>query len=186
MNLKIVIATVALLAAAGCEPLVLHSDHARTTESVSLTGTIESVDTANRLFTVRGDTATVTFRAGRQVRNFGELKPGDRITLDYFESIAVGMANPDDPGDAVGEMVTARAAPGQRPAAGAVGTMTGVVEFLGYDAQSHVARVRMDDGTERKISVPREMRTFAAARKPGDRIAVVVDQEMAVAVRPAG
>ncbi|WP_116132502.1 hypothetical protein [Tropicimonas sp. IMCC34043] len=184
MFIKIALALATLLFVSACDALVINRDHAKTTESVSLNGTIESIDAKNRLFTVRGDTATVTFRAGPQVKNFGELEPGDRISLDYFESVAVGMANPNDPGDATGEVVTARAAPGQRPGAGMAGTLTGVVEFLSYDRRTHLAKVRLDDGTERTVTVPREMRVFAEARNPGDRVAVVIEQEMAVAVRP--
>ena len=71
--------------------------HAQRSETVTLSGTVESIDVDQRLFRVRDGRTAVVFRAGPQVRNFGELQVGDRITLDYFESVAVGMADPNDP-----------------------------------------------------------------------------------------
>lgn len=185
MNLKIGLAAAVLLLAAGCDTFMGAPTYAERSETVSLSGTVEAVDQENRLFRVRDGRTSVVFRAGPQVQNFGEMEVGDQITLDYFQSVAVGMADPEDPGTAIGAVAVGTADPGERPAAGVVGSGSTVVEFLAYDAATQVAQIRLNDGTLESVSVPREMRAFAAARTPGDRIIVAVDRAMAIAVRPA-
>ncbi|WP_068108780.1 hypothetical protein [Tropicimonas marinistellae] len=183
MNFKIVLASLALLGAAGCSWLPgKDTSFAERTETISLSGTVEAIDQESRLFKVRDGRTAVTFRAGPQVQNFGQIEVGDVITLDYYESVAVGMADPDDPGGAIGEAIGGVAAPGEKPAAGMVGTLSGVVEFVSYDAATEIATVKLDDGTLERVQVQPEMQAFAAARVPGDRIAVIIDRAIAVAV----
>ena len=100
-----------------------------------LTGTVESILPERRLFRVSDGRTAVVFRAGPQVKNFGELETGDRVTLDYYESVAIGMADPADPGTAIGEVALGAAAPGEKPAGVAAGAVTMVVEFLSYDSR---------------------------------------------------
>ena len=184
MTLKIVLAASTLLFAAGCGMMNRNADtsFAERTETVSLTGTVESVDVPNRLVGVRDGGTLVVFRVGPQVQNLAEIEVGDRVSLDYYESIAVGMADPDDPGTAMGEVIAGRAAPGERPGAGLIEMVTGVVEFVSYDAAEQTATVKLQDGTVETVRVQPEMQAFAAARQPGDRIAVSIDRAVVVAV----
>jgi hypothetical protein len=185
MNFKIFAATAMLLLAGGCSMMPGSTQHAEATQTVSLSGTIEAVDMESRLITVRDGRTSITFRAGPQVENLAQVSVGDEVTLDYFESVAVGMADPEDPGTAVGESVVGVAAPGEMPAAGAFGTLSGVVEFVSYDPEREVATVKLQDGSLETARVRPEMRTFAAARSPGDRIVVVIERAVAIAVTPA-
>lgn len=185
MNLKILAAASALLVLAACSMMPGNSQHAESTETISLTARVEAVDLENRLITVRDGRTAVTFRAGPQVQNLAEVSAGDDVTLDYFESVAVAMADPDDPGTAIGEAVVGTAAPGEMPAAAAIGVLSGVVEFVSYDSERQVATVKLQDGSLETVRVRPEMRAFAAARVPGDRIAVVIERAMAIAVTPA-
>ena len=184
MNLKTVLVVCGLLMTTGCDTWMGSTTHAQRSETVTLSGTVETIDTENRLFRVRDGRTAVVFRAGPQVRNFGEMEVGDRITLDYFQSVAVGMADPADPGTAIGDVVLGRAALGERPAGGAFGSLSTVVEFLSYDAAAQTAMLRLSDGTVETVAVPQEMRAFAAARSPGDRVIVAVDRAIAIAVTP--
>lgn len=184
MRQALALAAAALFMASGCA--MQDDSFAQRSETVNLTGTVESVDLENRLFRVRDGRTAVTFRAGPQVRNLAQLEPGDRITMEYFESVAVGLADPADPGTAVGELVVGRAAPGERPGGGAAGSFSGVVEFVGYDPATNVASIRLGDGTLEQVVVAPEMRAFAAARAPGDRIVVAIDRAIAVFVEEIG
>ncbi|SNS14632.1 hypothetical protein [Tropicimonas sediminicola] len=185
MKLKILLAASTLLFAAGCGMMNRDTSYAERSETVTLTGTIEEVDLESRLFKVRDGRTAVVFRAGPQVQNLDQVMVGDQVTLDYYESVAVGMADPDDPGTAVGEVIGGVAAPGERPAAGVIGSVTGVVEFVSYDPDTQIATVKLQDGTLETARVQPEMQAFAAARVPGDRIVVVIDRAVAIAVTAA-
>ena len=184
MNLKIGLAICGLLLAAGCDNIPGAVTHAERSETVSLTGTVEALFPEDRLFKVRNGGTAVVFRASPEVVNYDQLKVGDKITLDYFESVAVGMADPADPGTALGEIVVGAAAAGEKPGLAALGSGSLVVEFLSYDTLTNSATLRLPDGTIERVAVAPEMRSFAAARSPGDRIAVAVDRAMAIQVTP--
>ncbi|PRY23847.1 hypothetical protein CLV78_104340 [Aliiruegeria haliotis] len=182
MKTSLILAAGALLLVAGCGATGNNTTFAETTETVSLSGTIDALDQSNRTFRVRDGRTAVTFRAGPQVQNFGELEVGDTIAIEYYESIAVGMADPSDPGTAVGEVVMGRAAPGERPAGGAIGSVTAVVELISYDAATDLATVKRPDGETETVLVPDDLIPFVAARSPGDNIVVAIDRAVAVAV----
>lgn len=171
----------ALLFLAGCATNQ-DTSFAERSETIELSGTVEAVDLASRTFKVRDGNTSVTFKAGPQVQNLAQLEPGDRIILDYYESVAVGLADPADPGTAIGDVLVGTAAPGEKPGGGAIGSVTGVVEFLSYDSSTSVASLRLQDGTVEQVVVQPEMKDFAAARQPGDRIVVAIDRAVAVTV----
>ena len=55
-------------------------------------GKVTAVDPATRTITLQGANGnTVDVLAGPEVRNFQQIKPGDTLTLDYYESVAVDV-----------------------------------------------------------------------------------------------
>jgi Cu/Ag efflux protein CusF len=154
-------------------------------ETVSLTGVVRGVDTGSRRLTVEGPDRTVVYRVSDEVRNFDQIEVGDRVSLNYYESVAVAMADPDDPGDALTDTFGARSAEGARPGAVGAAVTTFVVELVAYDAPTGIATIRTPQGEVRSVRVARELRRFAAARDPGDRILVLVEEAVAVGVAPA-
>jgi hypothetical protein len=65
-------------------------------------------------------------------------------------------------------------------------TVDMVVEFVSYDASTGVATVKTPDGAMKSFRVNPAMRDFAAARRPGDRVAVEVTQAAAISITKAG
>ena len=56
------------------------------------TGKVTAVDPATRTITLQGNNGNVVdVQAGPDVRNFKQIKPGDTLTLDYYESVAVDV-----------------------------------------------------------------------------------------------
>lgn len=59
---------------------------------VTLQGQITALNTQTRAVTVTGtDGGAVEFVAGPEVRNFNQLKVGDRVTLDYKAAVALAL-----------------------------------------------------------------------------------------------
>ena len=54
---------------------------------IAFESTVEAVDTQKRRVTLRGpDGATRTFAVGRDVRNFDQVKPGDKVKVELIVS----------------------------------------------------------------------------------------------------
>jgi hypothetical protein len=75
---------------------------------------------------------------------------------------------------------------GESPEVFGANTVDMVVEFVSYDASSGVAAVKTPDGVVRSFRVNPAMRDFAAARRPGDRVAIEATNAAAISIAKAG
>lgn len=149
---------------------------------------VEKVDQKTREVTLRtteGERLVVT--AGPEVRNLAQVRPRDVVRLAYFESVAVSMAQPGAGGPATTTTAAERAPEGSRPA-GAVGAeVDAVVEFVSFDAATGDVTFKTPEGvTQTTTIVDPAIRQFAAARLPGERVAVRLTTAVAVAITKAG
>src|SRR5262245_56150399 len=85
-------------------------------QNQSVTATVEAIDPSTRVITLRGvESGKVrTFRVDDEVRNLDQVKVGDRVNVDYYESLAIHVL---PPGEAINDVRTAsdRAEPGEKP-----------------------------------------------------------------------
>jgi hypothetical protein len=149
--------------------------------------TVESVDQTTRevrLQTMDGKKLTVL--AGPDVRNLAQVSAGDTVRLTYYESVAATMAEPGAAPPATTSVVSGRAPEGSKPS-GFVGSTTDmVVELVHYEPATGIATLKAPDGTIKDIMVNPAMREFAAARQPGDHVAVQFTNAMAVSIIKTG
>jgi hypothetical protein len=181
MRLIPMIATAVLVFVTACGP----TDFAERTETVERTLTVREIDRGARRFAVTGDGQRFVLRVSDAVVNFDQIEVGDKLNVEYVESVAVAMASPEDTGETVILEGAATAPEGAKP--GIVGgeIISAVVEFVSYDSFSHIATVRTASGDLLSSKVQPEMRRFAAARVPGDRIAIEIASGLAVVITPA-
>lgn len=176
-----VLLAIALVAA--CAPATKVTPTATRSEVLYREAVVETVDKETRQILLTGENGRrLSFVAGPDVRNFEQIEPGDRVRLGYYQGVAARMADPDDPGGAVIVSEADRAALGERPALAAATVTNLVVEFISYDATSAVATFVTPDGIVHSTKLHPDMRSFAAARKAGDRIEVTIEQAVAVSV----
>ena len=64
----------------------------------TITATIQSIDLANRIVTVKGGPKgqTVELKADERVKNLSQLKVGDEVVVKYFASVAVRVTKPGE------------------------------------------------------------------------------------------
>jgi len=138
-----------------------------------IVGAVDRVDARNRTIVVRGpDNRPQTYQLGPEVRNFAQIRRGDRVRMHYEEAIAVRIARPGtrlEPETVAG---AARAAPGERPAA--VDTANNVVSFIGPSRVERTVAVRAP-----------ELQEFLQTLKPGDQVDVAIAEAAAIRVEPA-
>lgn len=180
MRLKFSLAAATLAALAACGP----TDFAQTGTTVERTLTVREIDSANRTFSVSGGGDRFTIIANDGIANFDQIAVGDRVTVTFTQSTAVSMALPADPGATAVISADARRALGQRPGAFSGQALSAVLTFVAYDPRTNDATLRTQDGRLLITNVPVELRRFAAARQPGERIAVELIDAVAVSIEP--
>ena len=114
--------------------------------------------------------------------DLAQVAAGEVVRLSYFERVAARMAEPVASGPATTAVVTTRAPEGGTPAGMVGGTVDMVVEFLAYDPATGVVSIKTPDGAIQKVLVDPAMREFAAARRPGEHVAVQLTTAKAVSI----
>ncbi len=144
---------------------------------------VEKVDQNTREVRLRTtDGEQLTVLAGPEVRNLAQVSAGDTVRLTYYESVAARMAEPDAGGPATTSAVASGAPEGSKPAGVFGATTDMVVEFLAYDPATGIVTFKTPDGMTQKLVVNPAMREFAAARRPGDRVALQVTNAVAASI----
>jgi len=142
---------------------------------------VEKVDAKTREITLRGpEGKSLSFVAGKEVRNFAQIHEGDQVTLDYTESVTIIA------GDAAGapgredSLEVQRAPKGEAPAATAVAKtrVLATVEAIDYEARTATIK-----GPLRTVTVKADQRVKNFNQfKAGDRVYLEFTQAIAVAV----
>jgi hypothetical protein len=177
--------TVVLALLAGCaqtpEPVTV-------TQAIQSTATVEAIDYTTRMVTLRDAKGNMTVvYAGPEVRNLAQVKKGDRVVTRYQEAImaevvkpGTGVAGVERSGGAV------RAAPGERPYAGAVEQVRTTVKVYQVDPIANIVEVTGPRGYTRRIKVmDPKAQEFVRSLKPGDEVEVTFTEALAISVEPA-
>jgi hypothetical protein len=170
-------AIVATLAACATQP-----EPASRSQILETTAVVESIDLVNRHVLLKTeDGRMLTIVAGPEVINLDQVEPGDRIKASYYESVAVEMAADDATGtDAVAAV--GRAPEGAKPGAFIGASVREIVTIVSFDPNTNIVTFTTPDGFSHSLVVKPEMRDFARAVKPGDRVDVLYSESLAIVV----
>jgi Cu/Ag efflux protein CusF len=184
---KLIAAAGAALIAAACA--APPPKPAMTDTLIQKTATVESIDQASRLVTLRReDGSATTVRVSDEVRNLPQVKVGDKVVVSYYEAIAAEVKKPGEGVQGVEADVSAvRAEPGEQPAAGAGVLLRTTVTIDSVDKQMNTVTFKNADGLLRTVAVKTpEGQTFIKGLKKGDQVEVAYTEAMAIEVKPAG
>jgi hypothetical protein len=160
-----------------------HAFQVTKAETVTATGTIQSIDRTNRLVTLKDDKTGVedAIVVGPQMKRFDEIKVGDKVKVSYSESLVLQVRKPGEastaPGDST-KVTKSSGAPGGTLArqvnttvtVNAVDTKTPSITYTTADGRTitrKVENVKNLDGV-----------------KAGDRIDVTFTQAAALELEP--
>src|SRR4029434_96453 len=90
----IMVATASLNVSAQSSGAVVDSQPGRVgvAQAVDVTATISGIDAAKREITLKGpDGKEVTMVAGPEVKNFSQLKVGDKVDIQYVEALVLEL-----------------------------------------------------------------------------------------------
>jgi Cu/Ag efflux protein CusF len=153
-----------------------------------LSATVTSVDPQSRMIELKGeDGRTASFAAGPEVKNFAQIRSGDRVVVSYYRGInaqvlPAGAAASRD----VHQLdLAATAQPGAKPGAGVGSAMRGTVIVQKVDTKANTLTFQKPDGSSRTMPIESdEGRAFIRKLKKGDKVDVVYAEAVAVQVRP--
>jgi Cu/Ag efflux protein CusF len=151
-------------------------------ESVSATATIQAIDKANRLVTLRDEKGQEdTMQVGPAMKRFDELKVGDKVRVTYYESLVLQVRKPGDAAKP-GTDATLTKSTGAAPGATLSVQQSTTVEVLAIDQKLPSITVRTADG--RTVTRKVEERKNLEGVKVGDKIDITYTQAAVVNVEP--
>lgn len=170
---------------AGCASTPEAPRQVKISDEVAAQVNILAVDKATRELTLQRPNGTpVVVVAGPEVRNFDQIKAGDKLTARYIVGLSARRLEPNEPDTpASSGTVAGRAKPGQMPGAviGADVTMTVVIRTV--DLDSNVVTFTTPSGALEAVEAERdEGQKFIAGLKPGDRVELIYGKVLALAV----
>ena len=151
-------------------------------ETSSITATVESIDYKDRIVILRGPNGDlVSLKVGEEAKNFNRVKKGDKVTFDYYESVAIDIQKSTGEPKAEETQSVTRAKPGERPG-GTIktsGHMTARVEDIDY--QSRMVTLTMPQGETMSLKVGDQVKSLNEIKK-GDEVVVQYTQAVAISV----
>lgn len=154
-----------------------------------LTATIEDVDLANRMITLKGPEGNkVTTEVGPEVENLDQVKVGDEVVIQYYLAVMVSAKRVSDDAKRGEEIIAsgvATAVDGGLPAGVAGREVKETVEILGTDKFKKAIAFRGADGKFREISMDApHLEGRIEDFKEGEKYEVVYKEALAVFVEP--
>jgi hypothetical protein len=151
------------------------------------TATVESIDQASRLVTLRGEDGNgFTVLVSEEVKNLPQVKAGDKVTISYYEALAAEVKKPGEGVAGVqADTAAVTAPPGSMPAAGAGMLLRTTVVIESVDKKLNTVTFTRSDGASRTVAVESpEGREFIKGLKKGDNVEVAYTEAVAIEVKP--
>lgn len=113
---------------------------------VSVTASVQSIDSKNREVTLKGPLGnSVTFTVDKRVKRFDEIKVGDYVTAEYYVSVAAEVREPTAAEKETPIVLlegAGKAPPGTSPAAGGLRRFKVVTTIEGLDRPTQTITVK--------------------------------------------
>ena len=155
---------------------------------IQKTATVESIDQASRLVTLRlEDGSATTVKVSEVVKNLPQVKTGDKVIVSYYEALAAEVKKPGEGVKGVETQVSeVRSEPGAMPGGGAGVLLRTTVVIDSVDTQFNTVTFKNADGQLRTLAVKSDQgKKFIKGLKKGDHVEVAYTEAFAVEVKPA-
>ena len=152
---------------------------------VTMTGTVEAVDMANKVVTIKGSKGRmIDLKVGEEAKNLDQVKVGDKVVAKYYESIAYRLKKPGEAQGVKAEEAMASAKPGELPAAALANQVTVTATIQDISPKRTYVTLRGPDGktVDVKVKDPKNIEKL----KVGDQVVITYTQAFAIALdKPA-
>jgi hypothetical protein len=156
-------------------------------ELQEVSATVTSVDPATRMLGLKGDDGSAaTFEVGPEVKNFAQIRPGDKVVVSYYRGLAAELQPKGTPlSKKVNQLDLATSAqPGTKPGAGVGTAVHATVVIEKVDTKTNTVSFKRPDGVSRTLPVrSQEGKDFIKKLKVGDQVEVLYSEAVAIEVR---
>jgi len=156
-------------------------------ELTQITATVEAINYKTRAVTLRTEAdRLVSLTVSPEVQNLRQVKKGDKLTLDYFESVEfeVRQPTPEERKLAGIEVDTgASAVKGEKPAAVVAGQRIDILSVESIDRKKSLITLKGEDGY---VTVKRKYPQNIKFVKVGDTVVVKSSELFAARIKSIG
>jgi hypothetical protein len=166
-------------------PPVPENHRAEISNEITAAAQVVGIDPTQRLVSLRREDGTVfTLEVGSGVRNFGQVKVGDELSVRYRETLAASLLPKDSGvGMAEGAFAAGRAEPGSKPGAGMALAISFPVEIESIDLDNDIVVFSLASGEliARRLQTDAG-RTFVKGLELGDRVQLEFTEAVALGI----
>jgi hypothetical protein len=149
---------------------------------IALQATVDAVDLQKRTVTLTlPDGKKKTITAGPEVRNFDQLKKGDKLKVKLIEAVALFVRKASDPPDAAEAAEVSVAPKGEKPGLMAVKTEEISGNVQGIDYKKRTVTLKGPEGNLATLKVGKEAKRFNEVKK-GDQVVLRVTEALLIDV----
>ncbi len=147
-----------------------------------VTADVVAVEHANRVVSFRGPEGNVVaVKVGKEAHNFDQIQVGDKVRVEYYESVALSLGEPGQKPEASSSQMTARAPKGAMSAGVEVNTIDVSATVQDIDRKNRTVTLKRPDGRLVKTKVDKSVKAFDTL-KVGDTVNAQYTQAVAVSV----
>ena len=153
---------------------------------VDVSATVDAVDASKRQVTLKlSDGSLRTIKLGPEVKNFDQIKAGDKVKAKFYESVAVFVAKAGEKPSATEKQTIEVAPKGEKPGVVMVATVevTAVVTAINYTKRT--LKLKGPDGKIKTFTVDKAVKNFKNIKK-GDDVFLRVTEAVAIMVEKPG
>ena len=150
-------------------------------DKVTMRATVEAIDKTNRVLTLKGPKDEVMdIQVDESVQRFDQIKVGDKITAQYYESVVVEILKPGaaPKPDTMTAGVTRIA--GEKPGRSATAQATTTVTIEAIDMDTPAVTVKKADGAS--VSFRVKHKQYLKDVKVGDQVAITQTSRLMIQV----
>ena len=153
-------------------------------ERKSTTATVVRVDQAKRHLVLKGESGMeFSIQVPESVKRLNEIKPGDKIKVDYYEAVALSLKKGGEGGAAGTERTLTERKAGKLPSGTVAHEQSGTVEVMKVDKDKNQVTVKRPNGNIDTIDVKDpDMQAQLSNLKEGDKIQATYTEAAAISV----
>jgi hypothetical protein len=174
--------SMAAFASATDEEVMMDRPSFSASQKAIVSAVVQAIDHETRVVTLRKpDGEEITFTAGEEVRNLGQVVVGDVLVAEYVESVSIKvLANDGMEADAADVVAMARAEEGEKPGFAAMDSSVVIATVEEINLEMNTFKLKGPDGVVDEY-VARNPDNLRRA-KVGDLVVTTVTESIAITV----
>lgn len=151
-------------------------------QTAKLSAEVVAVNQADRIVSLRGAEGNVlAVKVGQEAHNFDQIEVGDKVNVEYVESVALFLGAPGQEPEASASQVVKRAPKGEMPAGVEINTVDVSATVEDIDRENRTVTLKRPDGRLVTTRVDESVKAFDTL-KVGDTVHARYTQAVAVSV----